>query len=49
MSILNMSDKEKKEILDQHKSATKEVLDRRAAEKGGPSIPETKKEEKKEE
>ena len=46
MSILNMSDKEKKEILAQHKAATKEVLDRREAEKGGPGIPE-KKEEKK--
>ena len=48
MSILNMSDKEKEEILNQHKAATKEVLDRRASEKGGPSIPEEKKEEKKE-
>ena len=47
MSILEMSDKEKKEILDKHKAATKEVLDRRASEKDGPSIPETKKEEKK--
>ena len=46
MSVLNMTDKEKKEILDQHKAATKEVLDRRASEKGGPAIPE-KKEEKK--
>ena len=46
MSILKMSDEEKKEILDKHKAATKEVLDRRDAEKGGPSIPE-KKEEKK--
>jgi len=41
-----MSDKEKKEILDKHKAATKEVLDRKASERGGPPIPE-KKEEKK--
>lgn len=43
-----MSDEEKKEILDQHKAATKEVRDRTAAEKGGIQAP-GKKEEKKEE
>jgi len=41
-----MSDKEKKEILDQHKSATKAANDLRASEKGGIQTPE-KKEEKK--
>ena len=45
MSVLNMSDKEKEEILNQHKAATKEVRDRAAAEKGGIQAPE--KEEKK--
>ena len=47
MNILDMSDKEKEEILTKHKAATKEVHDRKAAEKGGPAIPEAKKEEKK--
>ena len=41
-----MSDKEKKEILDQHKSATKEANDLRASERGGPQVPEDKKKEK---
>ena len=47
MSILNMSDEEKKEILDKHKAATKEVRDRMAAEKGGIKAPEKKVEKKK--
>jgi len=44
MSVLNISDEEKKEILEKHKAATKEVRDRMSAEKNGLKSP---KEEKK--
>ena len=47
MSVLNISDEEKKEILEKHKAATKEVRDRIASEKGGLKTPKKPKEEKK--
>jgi len=47
MSILEMSEEEKKAIRKQHEEATKAANDRRAAEKGGLKAPEKPKEDPK--
>ena len=47
MSRLDMSDKEREEILKKHKTATKEVREKQETTKKGPLVPEKKKSEEK--
>jgi hypothetical protein len=47
MSTFNLTDEEKKELLEKHRAATKAVRDKQQSYKDGIQVPEKKKEEKK--